>query len=71
MVKGDRVVVRGVSLYPQEWEAVDQAAESRGFITALGPNTSQMLRQIVREYFRDRGSLPAAELESTDPSQSS
>ena len=70
MSEGDRVEARNVSMYPQEWEAVDLMAETRGLVTARGPNTSQMLRQIVREYFRDRDVAPAAP-ECADPSPTS
>jgi hypothetical protein len=48
MADRDRVEARNVSMYPDEWEAVDQAAARLGFLTSRGPNTSLMLRQIVR-----------------------
>lgn len=52
MSKNKRVEARNVSMYPEEWEAVDQAAHERGFVTGRGPNTSLMLRQIIREWQR-------------------
>jgi hypothetical protein len=48
-------------MYPQEWDAVDLAAESRGLVTARGPNTSQMLRQIIREWQEARESKDASQ----------
>lgn len=55
-----RAEARSVSLYPSEWDAVDRAAQLRGLVTARGPNTSQMLRQIIREYFRGSDAGAAA-----------
>jgi hypothetical protein len=59
---GERVETRNVSMYPNEWEAIDQAAERAGMVTAKGANTSGMLRQIVRGWMRDQGcdQTPAA-----------
>lgn len=63
--KFDRAEGRNVSLYPEEWEMIDRAANERGFTTARGPNTSMMLRQIVRRYFHNEERRPA-ELESCE-----
>jgi len=46
----DRVEARSVSMYPDEWEAIDTAACEEGFVTRRGPNTSLMLRQILRKW---------------------
>ena len=51
-VKEERVEPRNVGMYPSEWEAVDRAAAAAGLVTARGPNTSQMLRAIVRKWLR-------------------
>lgn len=61
MADGDKSEARCVTMYPQEWDAVDLAAESRGLVTARGPNTSQMLRQIIREWQEARESKDASQ----------
>ena len=65
-IKGTRAEVRTVSMYPGEWEAVDLAATRRGIVTARGPNTSQMLRQIIREWAQAAGDELRGEPESGD-----
>jgi hypothetical protein len=41
---------RNVTMYPAQWEGVDAEAQRRGYVTARGPNTSLMLRQIVKAF---------------------
>lgn len=41
---------RNVTMLPTQWDVVDEFATNNGLITARGPNTSQALRQIVREW---------------------
>jgi hypothetical protein len=65
MSERERVEARNVSMYPDEWEAIDRAAGEQGFVTSRGPNTSLMLRQIVRSWQQAQRPQPA-ELESTE-----
>lgn len=52
-----RVIARNVSMYADEWAAVDDVAMRNGLVTARGANTSLMLRQIVRSWMRHEENL--------------